>query len=154
MSSMKHVWLLYAGLLAATVLLVPPAGYLVSYGLSDQHSGAALGSLAAQYLQTRRNPAATAVLACFPFFLLALVLWLARRRRVTPDACWHIALGGGTAILVVMLWANLEYWPNFLPGVDYPGFPHGLELVIAPLHFAPFAMAAGATLGWLLGKDR
>ncbi|MEE4184913.1 MAG: hypothetical protein V2J12_04005 [Gammaproteobacteria bacterium] len=151
---MKPVWVLYGCLLAATLLFVPPAGYLVSYGLSDQHSGDALGSLAAQYLQTRRNPALTAVLAGFPFLLLALVLWFARRRRATADACRHIALGGGSAILLVMLWANLEYWPNFLPGVDYPGFPHGLELVIAPLHFAPFAMAAGAMIGWLIGKDR
>lgn len=151
---MKQVWLLYACLLAATLLLVAPTGYLVSYWLSDQHSGNALGSLTAQYLQSRRNPAVTAVLACFPFFLLALMLWFARRRQITAHTCWHIALGGGSAILLVMLWANLEYWPNFLPGVDYPGFPHGLELVIAPLHFAPFAMAAGAALGWLLGRER
>lgn len=151
---MKKVWLLYVLLLAATLLLAAPAGYLVSYWLSDQHSGNALGSLTAKYMQMKRNPLLTAALACFPYLLLAIVVFFVRRRGAITSTCLHIVLGGGFAILILMLWANLEYWPNFLPGVDYPGFPHGLELVIAPLHFGPFAMAIGATIGWLTGKPR
>jgi len=151
---MKRVWMLYAALFTATLLLVTPLAYLLSHALSAQHTGLGIGTLLEQYQQSKRNPLLTALLSGFPFMLLAAIIWVAQRRGATVRTSRDLTLGGGTAILLVMLWANLEYWPRFLPGLPYPGFPHGLELVIAPLHFAPFAMALGAFIGWLAGRSR
>lgn len=151
---MKKVWLLFAVVMAITLFLVVPVSFLISYWHSNQHSGIGIGALLAQYLQLKRNPLIMPLLSCFPFLLLAGIIFFARRRGARERTCRNVALGGGSAIAFVMLWANLEYWPNFLPGVPYPGFPHGLELVIAPLFFAPVAMALGAVAGWATGRQR
>ena len=147
---MSRTWTLYWVILVCTLFLVPATAYLLTYTVSDAHTGDAFASLIAQYQQSKRNPILTALLALFPFLLLALGLFIAKKRGVNEPRRSAICLGGGLAIAGVMLWANLIYWPNFLPDVPYPGFPHGLELVIAPLFFAPVAMLIGILLGRLL----
>ena len=151
--TMKKVWLLYVLFLLTALLVLAPVMYLVSYWLTDLPSSAALTALADQYGQDKQNPLIVSILSCAPFLLLALVLGLARWRGALTRTCRHIVLGGGGAILVVMTWAHAQFWPSYLPGVPYPGFPHGLELVIAPLYFAPVAMLVGAAFAWLAGRD-
>lgn len=151
---MKKPWMIFWLLLLATLLLVSPLAYLISYALSADHTGTGFASLLQQYSQAKRNPLLTALLSLLPFAIFALILWVFRRRQASESVQIGVALGGGLAILLVMLWANLTYWPNFLPDKTYPGFPHGLELVIAPLFFAPVALVFGVIAGWLIGRTK
>ncbi|MCA9752021.1 MAG: hypothetical protein KC591_07505, partial [Gemmatimonadetes bacterium] len=74
-----------------------------------------------------------------------ILLWIAvrvvrRNPAISPSAA---AWGGLVPIVVVLAWASFQFWPKFLPSRVYPGFPHGLEFVIAPLVFAPIGMVLG-----------
>jgi uncharacterized membrane-anchored protein len=57
---------------------------------------------------------------------------------------------GLVAILVVLVWINLQFWPLFLPERTYPGFPHGLGFIIGPVFFAPVLMALVMGGVWLV----
>ncbi|MEM0911612.1 MAG: hypothetical protein AAGJ37_11585 [Pseudomonadota bacterium] len=151
---MKKVWILFLASLFATVLLTSPLAYLISYILSEQHNGHAISSLIAQYQQMKRNPFFTSLLSVFPFILLAVLVVIAQKRKTSAEKCYVVMVCGALAIFVIMFWINLVYWPNFLPDVPYPGFPHGLELVIAPLFFAPVGMLIGVLCGWFIVKGK
>ncbi len=150
---MKRVWAIYFVVLVSTILLVSPIAYLISYALSEQHAGDAISTLLTQYYQVKRNPLITSLLSLFPFLLLAIIQGIAQKRKTHVKTCTAMVTGGSLAIFVLMMWANLTYWPNFLPEVQYPGFPHGLELVIVPLFFAPIGMLLGVLLGWFAGRN-
>ena len=61
---------------------------------------------------------------------------------------------GLTPSLLLLVWANAEAWPLYLPGRAFPGFPHGLELIIVPLFFVPVAMVFGTVAGGVVGRAR
>lgn len=100
----------------------------------------------------RHNPFLAATVGLVPVLLLLAALALGPRWWPTagwgPAAAWS----GLAAILLVLAWAHVQFWPLFLPDRVYPGFPHGLELVIAPLLFAPPAAAVGVAMGLMLGR--
>lgn len=130
-----------------TPLLVPVVAYtLVALrtGLSVSETASAM---VAQAIGGRPNLLAPAALSSVPIALLFILHWLARKRD--PDNSWRerAAWSGLFLVLAVLFWANLTAWPLYMPGRAFPGFPHGLELVIAPLFFAPVAALAG----WLIG---
>lgn len=150
---MQRVWFTYLLLFCIALLAVAPIVYLACYALNDYPLGDAISALVEQYTAARQNPLKVSLLSGAPFLLLASLVGIARWRGAGLATCQRLVLGGGGAILIVLTWAHFEFWPNYLPGVEYPGFPHGLELVIAPLYFAPVAMVAGAFLGWLAGRQ-
>ncbi len=106
---------------------------------------AAFGALADQCTQPRLNPLITALSGWIPVMVLLLALRITR--RAGPAASSAMARGGLVAIVAVLVWANLEFWPEFLPSRVYPGFPHGLELVMGPVIVAPVGMALGMLAG-------
>ncbi|GJM44734.1 MAG: hypothetical protein DHS20C21_15760 [Gemmatimonadota bacterium] len=100
-------------------------------------------ALAEQSVQRKQNPLLSGVLGFFPILLLLLALRIGR--RFDRSGAWsQVAPWAGLLpILLVLLWANLEFWPKFLPSRVYPGFPHGLELLIGPVMYAPVGMIVG-----------
>ena len=101
-----------------------------------------ISTLTHQYQTDRRNLALVGIPSIVPFGLLAAVLAFYRRWRGAQGSL-ALAFGGGVPILLALTWAHASVWPLFLPGRTFPGWPHGLELVIAPLFFAPVAMTFG-----------
>ena len=139
---------------AGAVLVIPPVVFLAAAlggGLSPAESTSALID---QYGVGRRNLAVIGSLGLFPVALLAVLLWAIRRYASDGPDRAALALGGSLPILAVVAWANATFWPLYLPSRTYPGFPHGLELVIGPLIFAPIGMALGVGLAWLAGRRR
>jgi len=138
-------WGLFLCLALAVVWLLPLlvfAGCLLveGYGVADT-----LAAVVAQYGSERRNLFMVGVPALAPMLLLAMILAVYRRRRGGSHS-YLLLLGGVLPVILVLFYANLGFWPLFLPGRDYPGWPHGLEMLIAPLFFAP----AGVVLGLLI----
>lgn len=129
---------------AVPVVVFTAVGFASGMGLAGT-----MAALADQVGQRRLNPLITGVLGWLPVALLFLGRWLARRWR--PEGAWvaSASWGGLVAILGVLVWANLQFWPLFLPEQVQPGFPHGLELVIGPIFFAPVAMLLGGLAGGL-----
>lgn len=129
---------------AVPVVVFAAVGFASGMGLAGT-----MAALADQVAQRRLNPLITGVLGWFPVALLFLGRWLANRWK--PEGAWvgSASWGGLVAILGVLVWANLQFWPLFLPERVQPGFPHGMELVIGPIFFAPVAMLLGGLAGGL-----
>lgn len=109
-----------------------------------------LEALVNQATGQRQNILASSLLGLAPALLLLVIIRVAR--WIDPQDSWRLAAGWGglVGILLVLAWANFEVWPLFLPGRGYPGWPHGIELVIAPLFFAPVVMAVSAVAAALV----
>lgn len=135
----------FAPVALVVTFLVPFVVFLAAGLAAGMAPGAALGALAEQCAQPRQNPLITALTGWIPAAALLVVLRLTR--RAGPAASRAMARGGLVAIVAVLVWANLEFWPKFLPSRVYPGFPHGLELVMGPVIFAPVAMVLGMLAG-------
>lgn len=122
-----------------SVFLAPFAVFAATGLLSGMGVGGTIEALVEQTRADRQNPLVTGVLGLFPLLLLLAILWVCRRfdreGRWLGTAGWA-ALG---AILLILVWVNAEFWSSFLPERAFLGFPHGLELVIGPLFFAPIA---------------
>lgn len=135
-------------------LLLPTAIFTLcalAAGLSPAETWmATLEQLAAP----RQNLLVCGALGLFPVALLFSVLWLHRRFGGAEKTRLGMAWSGLAAILVVLTWANRQFWPHFLPSRTYPGFPHGLELVLGPLLFAPITMILGLLTAWLIGRRK
>ena len=154
----RHFWLRYSLQMVIILLTIPPLIYIYTllvngFGIADSFQ-----ALINQYGQTRRNPLLMAILGIFPFLLQAIVIAVirlrVRRKHGDLFATENLAWGGSAMIAIVLIWAYVEFWPNFLPGKQYPGFPHGLEVVIASLFFAPVGAAIGMIITYLLMKKR
>lgn len=135
-------------------LLVP----LVVFGAVGLASGMGPAGTLQAFLEQasgrRQNPLTTAVLGLFPVLLLLAGLWVGRRLGRDGPRLRAAGWGALGAILLVLLWANAQFWPLFLPDRVYPGFPHGLELVIGPVFFAPAAMLLGALVAASIAGNR
>jgi hypothetical protein len=131
-------------------LLVPAVVYCIVALSAGLGLGGTIEALANQATGPRQNLSASSVLGLAPALLLLVLLRLVR--RFDTENSWRRAAGWGglIAILLILVWANFEAWPNFLPGRAFPGWPHGMELVIAPLFFAPVAMLVGGLVAGLV----
>ncbi|MDY7095679.1 MAG: hypothetical protein SX243_22110 [Acidobacteriota bacterium] len=134
------------------VLLIPPAVFLAVALGEGMGLGGAGAALVAQYTASQLNLLVCGALGLVPVLLVLLILWV--HRKVAPGSLARpaLALGGLLPILLILVWANWDYWPRFLPSRTYPGFPHGLGLVIAPFFFAPIGGVVGMVVGWLVTR--
>lgn len=139
---------------AIVVLLIPPLVFLIVALHSGMSPGESANALAAQYSSSQLNLAVCSALALAPLLPLALFLWIRRRRWKTNSGSPDYALAGALPVLAVAAWANFEFWSAYLPERVYPGFPHGLELVIGPVFFAPVGMLLGLGLVALARRMR
>ncbi|MEO1087990.1 MAG: hypothetical protein AAFY88_27475 [Acidobacteriota bacterium] len=133
----------------AAVLALPPTVFLATALGSGLDLGASLAALVAQYGAERLNLGVVTGLGLAPVLLLGLCLWLLGRFGIKRGSLGVFAASGLVPIVAVILWAHLDYWPHFLPDRRSPGFPHGLELIIGPLVFAPVGMAVGLLTAWV-----
>jgi hypothetical protein len=125
------------------ILAVPPLVFILVALTSGMTPADTAGALAAQYVAPRVNMVVCSGLGLAPLLLLALLLWIRRRRRLAAEGPPLYAIGGVLPILAVTVFVNVEYWTAFLPGLTFPGFPHGLEFIVGPGIFAPIGMVAG-----------
>lgn len=135
----------FASVALLATFAVPFLVFLAAGLAGGMSPAAVVGALADQCTQPRQNPLITALSGWVPVVVLLLALRITR--RAGPAASRAMARGGLVAIVAVLAWANFEFWPKFLPSRVYPGFPHGLELVMGPVIFAPIAMALGMLAG-------
>jgi hypothetical protein len=125
------------------LLAIPPLVFVLVALISGMSPADTAGALVAQYAAARVNLAVCSGLGLVPLLLLAVVLWIRRRRRPSAEGPPLYAIGGALPILAVAVFVNVEYWTAFLPNRTFPGFPHGLEFIIGPGIFAPIGMLAG-----------
>lgn len=138
--------------MAVAALLIPPLVF-AGVGLAEGMGIAGTSSaLAEQYSTRRQNLAILGAVGVIPIALLGLLAWVLGKTERFRAKRRNLTLGGGLAILAVIGWVNVSYWPTFLPDKTYAGFPHGLEFVIGPLMFAPVAMLLGMLIGGLVSK--
>jgi len=139
---------------AAAALLIPPLTFCIA-GLGG---GMAVGEVVAacteQFFTPRQNLGVAAGLGLFPVMLTALLLWIGHRAGWVWASDLNVAVAALMPVLLVLAWANFEFWPTFLPDRVYPGFPHGLELVLGPLFYAPAAMLIGLVAGAMILPER
>ena len=128
---------------ALLVLAIPPLVFIVVALTSAMTPVETADALATQYVAPRVNLAVCSGLGLAPLLLLALLLWIRRRRRPAEEGPPLYAIGGALPILAVTIFVNVEYWTAFLPNRTFLGFPHGLEFIIGPAIFAPIGMLAG-----------
>ena len=128
---------------ALLLLALPPLIFILVALTSGMALPETAGALAAQYRASRVNLAVCTALGLAPLLLLAIVLWIRRRRRPSADGPPLYAIGGSLPIVAVAIFVNFEYWTAYLPNRTFPGFPHGLEFIIGPGVFAPVGMLAG-----------
>ncbi|MEM1180008.1 MAG: hypothetical protein AAGM22_16825 [Acidobacteriota bacterium] len=132
---------------AFVALLLPPFVFVSAAWQAGFDAGAMFSALGAQYAAPRTNLGVVSGLGLLPIILLSLGVWLVGR-LAGGDKRPAFAVAGLVPILIVIGWSQFEYWPHFFPERRPPGFPHGLELVIGPLIFAPAAMAVGLLTAW------
>jgi hypothetical protein len=133
---------------------VPLLVFLLSGLLAGMAPGEVVGALVEQSRARTSNPLKGAMAGLVP--MVVLLGTLAVAARFDRDRTW---LGTGRwvglgSVLLVIAWANFEYWPTFLPDRVYAGFPHGLELVIGPIFFAPVAMAVALVATRIMGRHK
>ena len=140
----RHVLLI--GLLAS--LAVPPVVFAVTGLISGLSPFETASALVAQYATSRLNLFIMGALGIIPFGVLGIALVLVR--RFSPGTLLsRLALGGGLCIVATMVWAHWTYWRLFLPERVAPMWPHGLELLIGPVFFAPVLALGGLVIGWI-----
>jgi hypothetical protein len=137
---------------AVSALLIPPMIFLLAALTEGLGLGGAISALIAQYSASQLNLGILGILGLVPVLLLTLILGVQRKLAPGSLARPAMALGGLLPILAILVWANWDYWPRFLPSRTYPGFPHGMGLVIAPFFFAPIGVVVGTLVGWLVTR--
>ena len=133
--------------------VIPPVAYLVVALSAGFGPGEAWTAMVEQ-IGGRPALITPGVLGLIPIGVFLGLLALLRRRD--PDDRWVGVAGWAGLIpsLLLLVWANVEVWPLHLPGRTFPGFPHGLELVIVPLFFVPAAMVVFGAVGGLVARSR
>lgn len=142
--------------LAAVVGIValPAAVFALTALISGMSAAETVAALAEQYRERDPNLLLTGLVGLFPVLLLGAVLWLHRIFRGSAERRAALALGGFVPIAAVLLWANIAYWPDYLPDRVQPGFPHGLELVTGPGLYAPAGMLLGLLVAAIVSRRR
>jgi len=140
-------------LAVATPFLAGVVAFLVA-GLAAGMGVEVVPVLFEQAGQRRLNPLLAGIVGLVPVLLLLLIL--AVGPRLTPRAGWGptVAWTGLIPIILLELWAHWEVWTLYLPSRATLSFPHGLELVIVPLFFAPVGVVVGVGLGLWLERSK
>lgn len=135
----------------ATPFLIGVVAFLMA-GLAAGMGPDAVTALVEQASERRLNPLIAGVLGLAPVLLLLLLLGVVP--RFTPRAGWRpaVAWAGLAPVALLELWAHWEVWTTYLPSRTMPGFPHGLELVIVPVFFAPIGALVGVGLSLALAR--
>lgn len=137
----------------AAVLLVPPVVYFLT-GLTNAMTFIeTFTALIAQY-SGRPNLLVTGLIGLIPLGAIGLVLWIHRRTGGKALTRRYLFRASMLALIAVLVWSNHEFWRVFLPQRIYPGFPHGLELFIGPVFFAPVAILLAMLIAWVLQRSR
>lgn len=152
-SDSNTFWPRYLLLMSLSVLLLPAMVLSVCLFVAGYGPGETLEFLLTQAQAERRNLLVVGLPAVVPFALLAIVLLIYRRWR-GPQGSNMVAAFGVLAIVLLLIWANAIFWPLFLPGRSYPGWPHGLEMVIVPIFFAPVGMLVAVAIAMILQRRR
>ena len=139
---------------AAMAVLIPPLVFLAAGVQHGMAAGDIASALVDQFGARRQNLTVVCLLGLVPLGVLSVVLWLARRLRWHRLTGTQAAAAGVLPVLLVLAWANIEFWPVFLPERVYPGFPHGLELVLGPGFYAPIALCLGLMTHAALWRSR
>ena len=127
--------------------LYPPVLVFLAQVAAGRGVGASLGGTLAAYASRQLNLGLLSLIGLIPFAALAASL----RRMLEKRTLAQAAIPGGLGVagaLLVLLPVHWSFWPQYY-GNGYPGFPHGLELIIAPFT-AVLAMLAGLLAGWLI----
>jgi len=133
----------------ATLLIIPPVVFAAVALHSGMSIGDALAALTEQYQASRLNLLVTSLVGLFPMLLLLVFLGVRRLLKKPPQANVMYAIAGVLPPVLVTVFIHFEFWPTFLPGRTYPGFPHGLEFIIGPAVFAPVGMLIALVFAWL-----
>lgn len=148
---MKIRTILFIGVLIS--LLVPPTTFLVSGLAAEMGLLDTLNAVMDQYgPEARPKLWSSSVISVVPVLGLGLVLWLIAKIRGKHDLTPLLGAAALVALALVLIWSNVSFWLTFLPEQRTPGWPHGLELVVGPLVFAPLAMLTAMLLAWAVGR--
>ncbi|HKJ18293.1 MAG TPA: hypothetical protein VJ984_13145 [Xanthomonadales bacterium] len=135
----------------ASVMLVPPVVFVLT-GLGKSMSLVEVfNAMLAQYTG-RPNLLITGAIGLLPLGAMGLVLWVHRRQKGAARTRKYLFRASMFALILVLIWANQEFWRVFLPQRISPGFPHGLELFIGPVFFAPVAMFVAMLAAWAIQR--
>lgn len=118
---------------------IPATVFVVCALLADMSLTESLRAAVTQFSAERHPLFGAAILGSMPVLLVTVLGWLLARKLAAQRARL-IAQAGLFGIALILVWVNVEFWPGYLPGKTFRGFPHGLEFVIGPIFFAPPAM--------------
>lgn len=142
-------WVCLPGVLLA--FAIPALVFLLCALLADLTLMESLRATGGQFVAERRHLWGCGLLGTFPVLLLTGLGWLLGR-WLEPLRTRRITQAGLLAIVLVLVWVNLEFWPGYLPERAFRGFPHGLEFVIGPIYFAPPAMLLFMLCAWIVTR--
>lgn len=152
-NSMARNVLLVVALVFVT-WMVPTVVFLVTGIASGMGASGSWSAFLEQASGGRPNPLITGVVGLFPLLVIGVVLLVCRLAKSQPRTRALVLWGGFFPVVAVLVWSNLEFWTVFLPEKKAPGFPHGMELLIGPVFFAPVAMAFGMVIAFLVGRNK
>ena len=140
-------------LLGLLLVLVTPA---LSMAVSGLVEGMGLVSVVRvvgeQFFIGRGNLGMISVLGLVPFLLLAALIWILDRLFYIECSKKTMFLTALFVMVVIIFWSSMDYWRTYLPDRKFMSWPHGLELVIGPLFFAPVGMVLGVLAGWFIAR--
>jgi hypothetical protein len=142
--------------LVATAVLtfsVPSAVFVLVAVAKGMSLPEASGALVEQFTAERHNLRGVSLLSLLPCVLLAVLVGV-RWRFTRTERRPLYAVSGAVPILLVTAFVNYEFWSRYLPSRAFLGFPHGMELVIGPLFFAPIGVVIALAVAWSVLRIR
>lgn len=135
-------------------VIMPWVVFLIS-GLAVGMSPAdAFSAAVEQSGERKQNPLIAGVPGIIPAGVVALLLLILRRWDRTGERRRVVGWVGVFLIGAVIAWANFQFWPKFLPEREFMMWPHGLELVLGPMFFAPVVALVGCLVTWFGTRGR
>jgi hypothetical protein len=132
------------------IVVLPSAVFALVSVAKGMDSSTAVAVLVEQFSSERHDLGAVSLLGLLPWLLLTDIRWRFVRKERRP----LYAFTGAIPILLVIAFVNDEFWSRYLPRREFLGFPHGIELVIGPLFFAPVGLAMGLAVSWAVMRTR
>ena len=127
--------------------LFPPLLVLLAQLEAGRGAIASLAGTLAAYSSRQLNLGLLSLIGLIPFVALSGSL----RRLVDKHGAARTAIPGALGLagaLIVLVPVHWSFWRQFYRS-GYMGFPHGLELLVAPFT-AVLAMLLGLLAGWLI----